>query len=124
MDGSPLAARSRACALIAFAVFACVSTLALFSSLHVSAGRADETNPEAVPGQLVVGFDPDASDRQQQKVVDKAGGTITNSLDSINGAVVNVDPDKIDLAAAKLSRQRAVQYVEPNYIIHASKVPN
>jgi subtilisin family serine protease len=124
MDGSPLAARSRACALIAFAVFACVCTLALFSSLHVSAGRADETNPEAVPGQLVVGFDPDASDRQQQKVVDKAGGTITNSLDSINGAVVNVDPDKIDLAAAKLSRQRAVQYVEPNYIIHSSKIPN
>src|SRR5438876_890022 len=120
MDGSPLSGRSHVRALISFAVLACLCALAAFSSVRVSAGRADEADPEAVPGQLVVGFDPEASDKQQQKAVDKAGGTITDSLDSINGAVVDVDPDRIDLAAQKLSRQRAVQYVEPNYIVHSS----
>jgi len=124
MDGLPLAARSRARALIAFAVLVCLCALAAFSSVRVSAGRADVADPEAVPGQLVVGFDPAATDKQQQKAVDKAGGTITDSLDSIDGAVVNVDPDKIDSAAQKLAKQRAVQYVEPNYILHSSRIPN
>src|SRR2546421_2898637 len=101
MDGLPLAARSRARALIAFVVLVCVCALAALSSVRVSAGHADAADPEAVPRQLVVGFDPTATDKQQQKAVDKARGTITDSLYSIDGAVGNVDPNQIDSAAQK-----------------------
>jgi subtilisin family serine protease len=124
MDGLPLAARTRVRALLAFASLVCLCVLAALSSVGVSTGRADQADPEAVPGQLVVGFKPTATDRQQRKAVDKVGGTIESTLDSIDGAVVSVDPGEIDTAAQELTRQRAVTYVEPNYIVHANRVPN
>src|SRR6187200_2267024 len=57
-----------------------------------SAGAA-ETNPaqsqqEAVPGQLVVGFDADVSSSVQRKTVTKAGGQIEDHVDSIDSLVV------------------------------------
>jgi subtilisin family serine protease len=71
-----------------------------------------------------VGFRPAATERQQQKVVDKVGGTIETTLGAIDSAVVSVDPGEIDTAAQELTRQRAVRYVEPNYIVRATRVPN
>jgi subtilisin family serine protease len=124
MDGLPLAARTRWRALFSLACLACLSALGLLSSVGVSQGRADEADPEAVPGQLVVGFKPTATDRQQQKAVDKAGATIESTIDSIDGALVSVDPGEVDTAAEELSRQRAVQYVEPNYIVRTNRLPN
>src|SRR2546425_1209801 len=124
MDGLPLAARTRVRASLAFALLVCLCALALLSSVGVSAGRADQADPEAVPGQLVVGFKPTATDRQQVKAVDKVGGTIETTLDSIDSAVVSVDPGEIDTAAQELTRQWAVSYVEPNYVVRATRVPN
>lgn len=124
MDGWPLAARSRARALLALVCLACLCALAALSSVGVTAGRADEATPEAVPGQLVVGFQPTATDQQQEKAVKKAGGSIENKIDSIDGALVSVDPGEVDSAAQELARQRTVRYVEPNYVVHSSRLPN
>jgi subtilisin family serine protease len=124
MDGLPLAARTRVRALIALACLACLCALAMLGSVGVTPGRADEADPEAIPGQLVVAFKSTATERQQQKALDKVDGTIEDSIDSIDGALVSVDPDEIDAAAEELARQRAVEYVEPNYVVHANRLPN
>jgi subtilisin family serine protease len=121
MDGLPLAARTRARVLLAFACLACISAL---GALTAAPGRADDSGSNVVPGQLVVGFKPTATDRQQLKAVTKAGGTIEDTLDSIDGALVSVDPGETDSAAEELARQRAVEYVEPNYVLHANRLPN
>jgi subtilisin family serine protease len=124
MDGWPLAALSRARALIALVCLACLCALAAASSVGVTPSRADEATPEAVPGQLVVGFKPTATDQQQEKAVKKAGGTIADKIDSIDGALVSVDPGEVDSAAQELARQRTVQYVEPNYVVHSNRLPD
>ena len=123
MDGMPLHPRGRLRPALALAIFLCVTALAALTSFGATPGRADD-NPDAVPGQLVVGFDPNASPKQQQKAVDKAGGTIENRIDSIGGAVVSVDPADTAAVAEELSHQRAVDYVEPNYVMHATRLPN
>ena len=123
MDGMPLHPRGRLRPALALAILVLVTALAALTSFGATPGRADG-NPDVVPGQLVVGFDPNASPKQQQKAVDKAGGTIADRIDSIGGAVVSVDPEAADAVAQELSHQRAVEYVEPNYVMHATRLPN
>jgi subtilisin family serine protease len=123
MDGMPLHHRGRRRPAIAFSIFACVTAIGALTSFGAALGRADD-DPNAVPGQLVVGFKANASDKQQQKAIGKAGATIEDRIDSIDGAVVNVDPADADDAAEELARQRVVDYVEPNYVLHASRLPN
>jgi subtilisin family serine protease len=125
MDGPPLAARTPLRTVLALACLASLCALAFLSSFGAAAGRADdEAESDAIPGQLVVGFNGDATDKQQLKAVDKAGGTIEDTIDSIDGALVTVDPDDTDRAAQKLSHQRAVDYVEPNFVVRANRIPN
>src|SRR5688500_1163010 len=124
MDGSPLAARTPRGVLLALACLACLCTLALLSSVNPAPGLAGDALSHEVPGELVVGFKSNATDRQQRKAVDKAGGTIAETIDSIDGALVSVDPNETEAAAEELARQRAVQYVEPNYVLRASRLPN
>jgi subtilisin family serine protease len=123
MDGLSLHPRGGRRPLAAVAVLACVCSLGILTSLGAATGRADD-DAAAVPGQLVVGFKPNFSGRQQQKAIDKVGATIANRIDSIGGAVVNVDPAETEAAAEELAHQRAVQYVEPNYVLQASRLPN
>jgi subtilisin family serine protease len=115
--------RGRRRPLLALAAFACVAAFGALVSIGAASGRADD-DPDAVPGQLVVGFQPSATDKQQEKAVRKVGGTIEDTIDSIGGAVVSVDPGRTDAAAEELTRQRAVQFVEPNYVVRATRLPN
>jgi subtilisin family serine protease len=123
MDGLSLAARGRLRSGLALACLAVVIALGALASGGAAPGRADDA-PDAVPGQLVVGFTPSSTEKQQEKAVNKAGGTIEDRIDSIGGAVVSFDPEETDAAAEELTRQRAVQYVEPNYVLHANRLPN
>jgi subtilisin family serine protease len=123
MDVTPLHPRGRRRPLALVASLACVTIVAALSSLGAAPGRADD-NSDVVPGQLVVGFTPNTTNKQQLKAIDKAGGTLEDRIDSIGGAVVSVDPEDTDAAAEELSRQRAIQYVEPNYVLRASRLPN
>src|SRR4051812_14845893 len=124
MDGLPLVARSRWRAAFALACLACFTALGALVSLGAAPGLANDDASDVVPGQLVVGFKPDATDKQQRKAVQKAGGRIEEDLDSIDGALVSVDPDETDQAADELSRQRVVDYVEPNYVLQAHRLAN
>jgi len=124
MDGLSLPGRARARTLAALAGLACLATIGLLTSLAAAPGRADDTQSDIVPGQLVVGFNPNTNPRQQQRAVDKVGATVETRIDSIGGAVVSVDPQETDATAEELQHQRAVDYVEPNYVMHAARLPN
>jgi thermitase len=122
MDGLPLAAKLQLRLVAALACLAGLTGLGLL--LGAAPGLADDAGSDVVPGELVVGFKPTATDKQQLKAVDKAGATLEDTIDSIDGALVSVDPDETDAATEELLRQRAVSYVEPNYVLRASRLPN
>src|SRR4051794_19378312 len=123
MDGSPPTAPGRVRAALAVACLAAVSALGGLTSVGAATGHADDP-PDAVPGQLVVGFKPTATDRQEQKAIDKVGATVEDRIESIDGALLSVDPEETDAAAEELMHQRAVDFVEPNYTLHANRLPN
>jgi subtilisin family serine protease len=123
MDGSSLAARGRLRSALALAALAVATTLGALLSGGPTTGLADDP-PDSVPGQLIVAFKPTATDKQEQKAVDRVDATVEQRIESIDGALVSVDPDETDAAAEELTRQRAVQFVEPNYVLHAHRLPN
>src|SRR5439155_23061811 len=105
--------------------------LALVLLATPSLGVADEPSPpdttgqDAVPGQLIVGFDEDTTAAEQRKAVNKAGGKIDERVDLVDGAViVTKNGRSTDQVADNLSQADAVEYVEPNYIVRSSRLPN
>jgi subtilisin family serine protease len=84
-----------------------------------------QADPVAVPDELIVRFEEGTSASQQRKAITKAGGRIEEELDSIDGAVITTRGNRTtDEVAARLDRIDAVDFVEPNYIVKASRVPN
>jgi subtilisin family serine protease len=80
--------------------------------------------PDVVPGQLIVGFAPEATDWQEKRAVEKARGEVEDRIDSVDATVVTVDPGKTDDASQRLLRNPVVEYVEPNYVLRANRIPN
>ena len=93
------------------------------SAVGVERGVADDPS-DTVPGELIVGFKPSATEWQEKRAVQKAKGEVDSRIESVDAVVVTVDPQDTDDASARLMRDRAVQFVEPSYVIHASRFPN
>jgi subtilisin family serine protease len=80
---------------------------------------------EAVAGELIVGFDPEASRSQERGAVTGAGATIEERVDLIDGAVVTADGERdLHQVADELRDAGAVRFVEPNYVVRAARLPN
>jgi subtilisin family serine protease len=91
----------------------------------VAAGETRAASPEAVPGQLVVGFEDDVSFSQQRRAIAAAGGKIEQRVSSIDAAVVAARSGATtDDLAADLAKAGSVAFVEPNYIVRSSRIPN
>ncbi|MEX0992434.1 MAG: S8 family peptidase [Solirubrobacterales bacterium] len=99
-----------------------VTATALVGSVGSGSASGVAQSPGAIPGQLVVGFDPEATRGEQRSAVSEAGGRIDERLPSLDAVVVTIG----DPAAAReqLSNDPDVEYVEPNYVIRATIVPN
>jgi len=107
--------------------------LALLGVLALGGARASQAASdviaqevaEAVPGELLVGFEQGASRSEERSAVREAGASIDERVDAIDGAVVTVegndDPEEV---AGELADTSAVKFVEPNYILRASRLPN
>jgi subtilisin family serine protease len=91
--------------------------------LHCSAGTAGAQ--EAVTGQIVVGFSRGTRADRIHAIVERAGGAIKRRLGAIDAAAVRPRPGRrlADLRAA-LRRARSVRYVEPDFVLHASRSPD
>jgi hypothetical protein len=85
MDGSSLAARGRLRSALALAALAVATTLGALMSGGPTTGLADDP-PDSVPGQLIVAFKPTATDKQEQKAVDRVDATVEQRIESIDGA--------------------------------------
>ena len=100
--------------------------LALFTIAVVGVDRsaAQDAQGDAVPGELIVGFIPSATAWQEQRAVEKARGEMEERIESVDAALVTVDPDRTEDATARLERNPAVDFVEPNYVLRANRIPN
>jgi subtilisin family serine protease len=110
-------------ALTALTSISLLFALVALATLGADRGRAEDP-AAAVPGELIVGFKPSATSWQEKRAIDKARGEIADRIESVDAAVVTVDPDQTEDASARLLRNRAVQFVEPNYVMQANRIPN
>jgi subtilisin family serine protease len=111
----------------AFSLFASAALLlALLSLAVVGVDRsvALDDQAEAVPGELIVGFAPSATAWQEQRAIDKTRGELEQRIESVDAALVTVDPARTDDVSARLLRNPAVEFVEPNYVLRARRIPN
>jgi subtilisin family serine protease len=109
--------------LVALAVLVLLAVTALLSP-QVESGRAADPQSDVVPGELVVSFTPEATATNEERAISRAGGDIEERIDSIDAAVVSVDPDRTDSVTKKLLRDRYVEHVEPNFVVRAARLPN
>ena len=99
--------------------------VALLASASTTIANTTSAGSVAVPGELVVGFDEGSSRIERHKAVTKAGTKVDESLESIDGAVVVVRRGTTaEEALMRLSNSEAVEFVEPNYVVRASRIPN
>jgi subtilisin family serine protease len=110
-------------ALLALAVLALLIGAALMSP-RVQSGRAGDVQAEVVPGELIVTFTQNATELNEERAIARTGGEVEQRIDSIDGVVISVDPDDADRTVRKLERERFVDYVEPNYVVRAARLPN
>jgi subtilisin family serine protease len=100
-----------------------VALLPLFGV--VPATNASSSTPTAVPGELVIGFDESSSGRERRKAVSQSGAKIDEPLELIDGAVLALRGNTTSQEAIeRLENSDAVEFVEPNYILKADRIPN
>ena len=100
-----------------------IALLAL-AFVGVDRSAAVDGQAEAVPGELIVGFTSSATEWQEQRAVEKARGEVEDRIESVDAALVTVDPGRTEDATERLLRNPAVDFVEPNYVLRASRIPN
>ena len=110
-------------ALLALAVLALLTATALLSP-RIENGRADGELAEVVPGELVVTFTANATPYNEERAIERTGGEVEQRIESIDGVVISVDPDKAAQTTRRLMRERFVESVEPNYVVRAARLPN
>lgn len=115
---------SRANASRAFYLtLAAAATLLLM--LSISAQAADAApGPEAVPGELIVGFKSGTNSAQARSIVGGRDGAKVDRKLPGGDMVVNVDGASTADVAASLRRNSRVAYAEPNYIVRSTMTTN
>lgn len=90
--------------------------------LAVALGASSAQAATAVPGRLLVGFKPHAS---QQRLVERAGGRLAKRLAHIRGGVVRARSGiALSLLERRLRASGAVRYVERDYYLQSSATPD
>src|SRR4051812_26297863 len=97
----------------------------LVATVTVLALAAPARAADAVPGQLIAGFRDGTSGQRVAELVERAGGRATRRLARIGAAVVR-PRGSADLAQVRkrLRGLAGVRYVEPDFYLRASKVPD
>lgn len=115
--------RGRAVRASIVALCATGSLILLFAFGTSSASAA--TTPEAVPGELIVGFKPGTSASKSRSIVGKRSDARVDERLATGDVVVTVPRgESAAQVEAKLERDSRVEYVEPNYIVRANMVTN
>ena len=124
MPSLPVTGSRRRRAFSLFVPTALLLALLMLAAVGAERSAATDDQAEAVPGELIVGFTPTATAWQEQRAVDKARGELTERIESVDAALVTVDPNRTAEASERLLRNAAVDFVEPNYVLRANRIPN
>ncbi len=106
-----------------------LATLLLGMLVGPSGGVARPTSqaaarPDAVPGELIAGFERSVLGVEQTAAVRRAGGSPERRLPQIDAVVVRTAPATQERVAKALLDDPRVRYVEPNYVLTAAATPN
>jgi subtilisin family serine protease len=88
------------------------------------AARPGKQEPQAVPGELLVGFAATLPQAESHALVAGVSAKESRRFRRINAALLKVDPDKLEKTLEKLRRDPRVRYAEPNFLVHADALPN
>ena len=90
-----------------------------------SSAQAAKAKPkESIPGELLVGFQPNVSAAEQQAALKKAGASEKKKFGRIHGSLASVSPQNEDKALEQLQHDPRVRYAEPNFVFHTDATPN
>jgi subtilisin family serine protease len=97
---------------------------ALFALFTLSLSTTSWAQPEAKPGEVIVKFKATATASERQAIESDLGMTQVRRMDAIHAERGHVSRLTVDQAIARYGKHPKVEYIEPNYILHASLVPN
>ncbi|MBI1927577.1 S8 family serine peptidase [Candidatus Poribacteria bacterium] len=82
-------------------------------------------DPSWVNGELIVKFKPGTSQATIDKIHRNFGTALLNRFKSIGAYHLQIQRgDSVPAVVAKFNQHPAVEYAEPNYIVHADVIPN
>ncbi len=112
---STISRRTRAEATLA------ASAAFLFALLLLMVSVTSASAAEAVPGELIVGFESNTTTAQSRVAVNEADASIEQRLGKIDAVVVKLDANQsAGEALASLRASDEVAFAEPNYVLHAT----
>ncbi len=114
-----LAARSRISASL-------VATLALLAGLVLSVGSAAAQTPGYAyrPGEILIKFTPGTSAADIQAVLSDLGATRITAFRLIGASHERITRLSVEEAITRYRGDHRVQYIEPNYVLHALETPD
>ncbi|MHB8927455.1 MAG: S8 family serine peptidase [Bacillota bacterium] len=108
-------------------VLALVAAVLAWSALTLAAGPAalNAGTPNGfVPGEVLVSFDPSASPTAIGALHAAVGARVAGAIPDLGVQVVRVPAGSERAAIARYEADPYVRYAEPNYIFHATYVPD
>jgi subtilisin family serine protease len=85
---------------------------------------APQQSPNAVKGELIVGFATGVSRADQNAILKDAGATSKKRFGQIDAVLVKVKDDEEATVTKVLSSESRVAYVEPNHVVSVAATPN
>jgi subtilisin family serine protease len=106
-------------------LFLALGLLATPSLTIADSTQSTDEPATSVPRQLIVGFDESSSLSERRQAVRAAGARIDEPIDSVDGALLVVRGNRSeDEVADRLDDSDVITYVEPNYVVSATRMPN
>ena len=101
-----------------------VGTAVVFGVGAGSLPAAPQQSPNAVKGELIVGFAEGVSRNEQNAILKDAGATSKKRFGQIDAVLVKVKDDEEATVTKLLSSEPGVAYVEPNHVVSIAVTPN
>ncbi len=101
-----------------------VGTAVVFGVGAGSLPAAPQQSPNAVKGELIVGFAEGVSRNEQNAILKDAGATSKKRFGQIDAVLVKVKDDEEATVTKVLSSEPRVDYVEPNHVVSVAVTPN
>jgi subtilisin family serine protease len=101
-----------------------VGAAVVFGVGAASLPAAAQQSPNAVKGELIVGFTEGVSRAEENAILKTAGATSKKRFGQIDAVLVKVKDDEEGTVTKVLSSEPLVAYVEPNHVVSIAATPN